>query len=78
MGKNEYMKEKLVGMTRYGLTLKLVDRLSNIVDHPTKKYVQHTLDLMHHVKMNRELNKTQINIILDIEKECLIILNTKD
>ena len=46
MGKNEYLKNKMVNMSKYALTLKLVDRLANILDTPKQKYIQDTLVLL--------------------------------
>ncbi len=46
IGKNEYLKNKMVNMSKYSLTLKLVDRLANILDTPKQKYIQDTLVLL--------------------------------
>lgn len=66
VGKNEYLKKKCVAMSSYGLTLKLCDRLGNIMDGPTEKYLQDTVELMHHIIRNRKVTKTQQKIIDDI------------
>lgn len=71
MGKNEYLKNKMVNMSKYALTLKLVDRLANILDTPKQKYIQDTLVLVSYINENREeLNNTQENIIKDIIIAC--------
>ena len=38
MGKEEYLKEKMNAMSRYGLTVKLADRLDNVQDLGKFKY----------------------------------------
>jgi flagellar basal body-associated protein FliL len=71
MGKNEYLKNKMVNMSKYALTLKLVDRLANILDTPKQKYIQDTLVLVSYIRENREeLNNTQESIIKDIIIAC--------
>jgi len=75
LGKNEYLKLKLVQMSSYALTIKLVDRLSNIIDSPKKSYVKDTLDLLIYLEKDRTLNRTQQIICSDINLECVKILN---
>ena len=71
MGKNNYLKLKMVKMSKYAFLIKLIDRFSNITDGPTKKYVIDTLDMMQYLRVNREeITKNQLRIIEDIEKEC--------
>jgi (p)ppGpp synthase/HD superfamily hydrolase len=76
LGKNEYLKQKMKGISSYALTIKLVDRLANISDNPRHKYVIDTVDLLIFIKKNRKLSLTQKNIVKDIEVECqkLILL----
>lgn len=72
MGKNEYLIQKMILMSKYAFVLKLVDRFSNIVDEPGEAYVKKTLLMMSRLKDEREdLTDTQYEIILDIERECL-------
>ena len=66
VGKLEYQKKKMHGMTSYGLTLKLIDRLANIQDNPTESYKQCTLELLSYVQDVRKLSTTQMRIISDI------------
>lgn len=74
IGKNEYLKKKMVKMSKYSFIVKLVDRYSNILDNPTKKYVKNTLELMDFLKKNRkDITKRQLVIIKDIETMCLSI-----
>lgn len=67
LGKNGYFKIKLLGMSKYALTLKLVDRLSNIMDEPSLQYSTDTLELIKHIENNRILTKTQENICNEIK-----------
>ena len=71
MGKNEYMKQKMTAMSQYAFTLKLLDRLSNVSDQPTKTYKKNTIELMEHLKDVRiELTVCQQVIMSDIINEC--------
>lgn len=70
LGKNEYLKKKMVGMSSYALVIKLVDRLSNVLDNPTEKYIRDTLELMAYLKKNRKLSQTHMAILSDIEDAC--------
>lgn len=71
IGKNEYLKEKMLTMSRYAFILKLVDRFANITDGPKIKYVANTLELMDFLKTNKhDLTDRHRRIIADIEKEC--------
>jgi len=68
VGKNEYLKVKMVGMSNYAFILKLLDRLANISDKPTNKYLHNTMELMLHIFENREeLTSTQLNVINEIQ-----------
>jgi (p)ppGpp synthase/HD superfamily hydrolase len=64
--KNAYMKRKLLGMSSYALVIKLVDRLSNVMDKPSKKYLLDTTELLKWLGENRKLSKTQVQIVKDI------------
>lgn len=68
MGKNEYMKEKLVKLTSYSLTLKLLDRLNNISDHPTQKMITDTIELLDYIESKRKLSPTQKEIVAATRK----------
>ena len=71
IGKNEYLKQKMIKMSKYAFILKLLDRYSNIIDGPTKKYVNNTLEMMDFLKTNRvDITDKQIKIIGDIENAC--------
>lgn len=71
LGKLEYQRRKVLGISSYGLVCKLVDRLHNVLDHPTKKMVAETLLLMSSLRKGRKLSKTQARIVTDIEATCL-------
>lgn len=66
VGKNNYMKKKLLGMSSYALVIKLVDRLSNIMDAPTDKMRSDTRELLEFIEVNRKLSETQKRIVSDI------------
>lgn len=70
-GKTNYLCLKLVTLSSYGLTLKLVDRLSNVMDHPTESYKKSTIEIIRYLRTNRKLNRTQNSIIVDILLECI-------
>ena len=70
LGKNEYFKIKLVGLSNYGLLLKLIDRLYNVSDQPKNQYMVDTLQLTAHLKRKRKLTRTHKAIIEDIEFIC--------
>lgn len=68
LGKLEYQKKKLAGISNYGLLIKLADRLHNISDSPSKKQIEETKDLISHIKSSRLLTKSHLAIISDIEE----------
>lgn len=68
IGKNEYLKKKLCGISNYALVCKLLDRLHNISDNPKTSYIEDTKNLLYHIERNRKLTKTQKNIIRDIKE----------
>jgi len=71
LGKNEYLKKKMAKMSKYAFILKLVDRMSNILDSPTDRYVQDTTELMQYLLVHREdLTSRQAKIICEILLEC--------
>jgi|SaaInlStandDraft_4_1057021.scaffolds.fasta_scaffold02908_2 (p)ppGpp synthase/HD superfamily hydrolase len=76
VGKNEYLKNKMIQMSKYAFILKLIDRLANILDNPTEEYVNDTVDMMQFLSENRsDLTKNQAAVIADIQTECLIFIN---
>jgi len=70
VGKLEYQKRKVVGMSSYGLVIKLADRLHNLSDHPTMKMVTDTMELLNFLKKNRKLSNTHKALVADILKIC--------
>jgi len=74
LGKNEYLKQKMIKMSKYAFVLKLVDRLSNILDKPGGAYVKKTINMMHFLLENREditdRQKMIINDIIDTCTDC--------
>jgi (p)ppGpp synthase/HD superfamily hydrolase len=71
IGKNNYLKNKMINMSNYAFLLKLVDRLSNVIDSPRPKYVKDTITLMTHIMAARvNITSTQMNVIKAILQEC--------
>ena len=70
VGKKEYQKKKMVGMSSYALILKLADRLHNISDNPTVKMIDDTLEIMKYLLTARKLTKTHAMMVNDIISEC--------
>lgn len=70
-GKNKYLINKMSKMSRYAFVIKLIDRLSNIMDQPGKSYVKKTLVMTAYLKKHREdITDRQLRIIAKIEDEC--------
>lgn len=67
LGKLEYHKRKLVGLSSYALVIKLADRLHNIRDNPTPKMVADTRELMAHVEKKRRLSATHKRLVCAIK-----------
>lgn len=79
VGKNEYLKKKMVKMSKYAFILKLIDRYANITDGPTKKYCKDTLEMMDYLLLEREdITDRQIRIINDIKLECREFIDAKE
>jgi guanosine-3',5'-bis(diphosphate) 3'-pyrophosphohydrolase len=71
LGKNEYLKQKMLKMSKYAFVLKLVDRYSNILDKPGEAYVKKTINMMTFLLKNREdITERQKLIISDIISAC--------
>ena len=68
IGKSQYLAEKMQHMTSYALTIKLADRLDNIMDlkgcRPEKKtkMINDTVYILNYLEKNRKLTKSQIAI----------------
>ena len=65
--KCEYLKRKMLGMSSYGLFIKLCDRLSNLRDNPTEKSKNDTKAILEFLKANRRLSLSQLSVIQEIE-----------
>jgi GTP pyrophosphokinase len=69
MGKADYLLDKMATMSDDALTVKLCDRLQNLSDHFSasdkfrKKYYDETKYIVDRLKVNRQLNKSQITVI---------------
>jgi (p)ppGpp synthase/HD superfamily hydrolase len=67
VGKVEYLRNKMRGMSSYALYLKLCDRLGNMMDHPSEKQVRETRELLASLKKTRKLSKSHLAVIKEIE-----------
>ena len=70
VGKAQYLMTKMVKLSNYGLFLKLVDRLDNVSDGPSKKYIKDTLMMMTYIEKNRKLTPSQKKVVDAIVKVC--------
>lgn len=70
IGKLAYHKKKFVGMSSYGLYIKLADRLHNISDNPSATMISETLELMTHLMKHRKLTKGQRGMVQEIIRLC--------
>ena len=75
LGKLEYQKKKLAGMSNYGLVMKFCDRLHNVTDQPKLQYLKDTIELITYVKSVRKLTGSQRDIADEIMKVCLEKVN---
>lgn len=69
LGKLEYQKAKMKGMSSYGLVIKLADRLHNCMDSPTDKMKSDTLELIGYLEENRRLSATHKKLINSIREQ---------
>lgn len=69
VGKFEYQKSKMYGMSNYALFLKFCDRLCNILDNPTEKYVNETSEILKYINDKRKITKSQYDIMCEILAE---------
>lgn len=67
VGKTEYLKRKMLGMSSYGLLIKLCDRLSNVSDSPAPKTITETKSIIAFLRAERKLSKTHERVINQIE-----------
>lgn len=87
LGKEKYLMHKMLNMSSWGLVIKLADRLSNVMDIPkmfksdkekdvkwAKKYAEQTYNIIEELKTNRELSKTQKELIKRIEDKINSVL----
>ena len=73
LGKEEYLTQKMINMSSWGLVIKLADRLDNVADIKTAKtpewrqrYRTETENILTQLEQNRELSGTHKNIIAAI------------
>jgi (p)ppGpp synthase/HD superfamily hydrolase len=70
VGKREYMKAKMKGMSSYALVIKLADRLHNVSDNPTQKMVRDTMDILVYLEYVRKLTAPQKGLVNRIWQSC--------
>lgn len=78
LGKQEYQKKKVVGISNYGLILKLCDRLANIYDKPWLNYLKQTSELLDYLESVRKLTDSQKEIVDEIRYEINIKLKVME
>lgn len=67
VGKNPYLIQKMINMSSYALVIKLCDRLSNVIDNPTEKYLNDTATMLDEIEKGRpKLSNTHRVIMLEI------------
>jgi hypothetical protein len=82
MGKENYLIDKMLNMSSWGLVIKLCDRLDNVSDIPkyletgqpelvkwAKKYANQTKNIIHNLEEHRELSETQKKLIEKIKRK---------
>ncbi len=72
IGKLQYLKNKMLTMSKYAFVIKLVDRLSNVIDSPSQQYMADTLELMNYLMHYRVLTERQTKIINEIVSNCVV------
>jgi len=63
IGKTPYLCKKMAAMSKYALTIKLADRLSNVMDAPTESYKESTRVILKYLEDNRILTASQVRLI---------------
>lgn len=82
IGKAQYLAEKMEHMTSYALTIKLADRLDNLMDlsgcsqEKQEKMINDTIYILSHLEKNRNLTKPQQELSKAIKEQ--ISLYTKN
>lgn len=74
MGKTEYLKKKLVGISSYALAIKLADRLHNLSDRPSRQNVLDTVEIIGHLRERRKLSATHSALAEAILERCRAFL----
>ena len=88
-GKEEYLIDKMIGMTSWALVIKLADRLHNLSDFKdimngddekrkkwAKKYAEQTRSIMDEIEWYRDLSDTQLNLVNKIRHKLNVALET--
>jgi len=62
IGKTAYLTKKMIGMSNYALCIKLCDRLSNVADGPSQKYLVSTRQILDDLEAARNLTASQARV----------------
>jgi (p)ppGpp synthase/HD superfamily hydrolase len=62
IGKTAYLTKKMIGMSNYALCIKLCDRLSNVADGPSQKYLASTRQILDDLEAARNLTASQARV----------------
>lgn len=68
IGKLEYLKAHMAGMSSYALFLKLCDRLANLLDNPSTKQIEDTRVILAYLRTKRRLTSSHKAVIAEIQK----------
>ena len=66
IGKTAYLTKKMLGMSNYALCIKLCDRLSNVADGPSDKYLFSTAKILDSLEAVRTLTASQARVAEEI------------
>jgi GTP pyrophosphokinase len=67
VGKAEYLKIHMSGLSNYALFLKLCDRLANLMDSPSEKQLRETREILSYLQSKRRLTQSQLAVIAEIQ-----------
>jgi len=86
-GKEDYLIDKMIGMSSWALVIKLADRLHNLSDFEdimnsedksrkkwAKKYAKQTKNIIKELEMSRDLSNSQQTLVDNIKDKLKIVL----
>ena len=68
LGKKEYLKSHMLGISSYALFIKLCDRLSNLLDNPSPTQINDTKEILDYIQTKRKLSASHKKVIEEIRK----------